>query len=54
MKKILLVLYSPLYIAFWLLHKTARLVLAVSYFGMGEIQMGKDIINYLFKWHGKH
>lgn len=48
------VLYFPIFFAFWLLHKVARLVLAISYFGMLEKTIGKDIINHLFKWHGKH
>ena len=47
-------LYAPVYIASWLLHKVARLVLAISYFGMLEKAIGKDIIKYLFIWHGKH
>lgn len=46
--------YVPVYIAFWLLHKVARLVLAISYFGMLEKTVGKDIIKHLFAWHGKH
>lgn len=43
--------YFPIYLIFWLLHKIARLLLAISYFGMFEKQMGKDIIINLFKWH---
>lgn len=43
--------YFPVYLAFWLLHKIARLLLAISYFGMFEKQMGKGIIINLFKWH---
>ena len=52
--QILEVIYFPAYIAFWLLHKIARLVLAISYFGMLEKIIGKDIIKHLFTWHGKH
>lgn len=48
------VIYAPAYIAFWLLHKVARLLLAISYFGMFEKQIGKDIISNLFNWHGRH
>ena len=48
------VVYAPVYIASWLLHKVARLLLAISYFGMFEKTIGKDIIKYLFIWHGKH
>lgn len=52
--RILGVIYAPIYVAFWLLHKVARLLLAISYFGMFEKQISKDIIKYLFTWHGKH
>lgn len=48
------VIYAPVYVAFWLLHKVARLLLAISYFGMLEKQMSRDIIKYLFSWHGRH
>jgi hypothetical protein len=47
-------IYFPIYILFWILHKVARLVLAISYFGMLEKTVGKDIIKHLFIWHGKH
>lgn len=48
------ILYFPVYLAFWLFHKIARLLLAISYFGMFEKQVGKDIISSLFSWHGRH
>lgn len=48
------VIYFPVYVAFWLLHKLARLLLAISYFGMLEKRIGKDIMAHLFDWHGKH
>ena len=48
------VLYFPVYLAFWLFHKIARLLLAISYFGMLEKQVGKDILLNIFNWHGKH
>lgn len=48
------VLYAPVYVVSWLLHKVARLMLAISYFGMLEKTVGKDIINNLFAWYGKH
>lgn len=47
-------LYSPIYVLFWALHKVARLMLAIAYFGMLEKQAGKDIIKSLFKWHGRY
>ena len=48
------VIYAPIYVTSWLLHKVARLALAISYFGMLEKTVGKDIIKHLFVWHGKH
>ena len=48
------VVYAPVYIASWLFHKVARLALAISYFGMLEKTIGKDIIKHLFIWHGRH
>ena len=48
------IIYFPVYVAFWLLHKVARLLLAISYFGMLEKQVGKDIVLNLFNWHGRH
>lgn len=48
------VLYFPVYLAFWIFHKIARLLLAISYFGMFEKQIGKDILLSLFNWHGRH
>lgn len=43
------VFYFPVYVLAWALHKVARLVLAISYFGMLKKQVGKDIIKSLFK-----
>lgn len=48
------VFYFPVYILAWILHKVARLLLAVSYFGMLQKQYGKDIIKSLFIWRGKY
>lgn len=48
------VIYAPIYLAFWLLHKIARLILAISYFGMLQGRVGKDIIKSLFKWYGRY
>lgn len=48
------IIYFPVYIAFWLLHKIARIFLAISYFGMLEKQMGKDIIFNLLYRYGRH
>ncbi len=43
------VLYFPIYVLAWALHKIARLTLAISYFGMLEPRIGKDVIKSLFK-----
>lgn len=48
------VFYFPVYVLAWILHKVTRLVLAISYFGMLEKQVGKDIIKSLFRWHGRY
>lgn len=42
--------YFPIFLCAWALHKVARFALAISYFGMLEGRMGKDIIRYMF--HG--
>ena len=47
-------LYAPIYILFWVIHKLARIMLAVSYFGMLSPWQGKDILRYLFKPYGKY
>ena len=48
------VLYFPIYLLAWVLHKIARLMLAIAYFGLLNKQVGKDIIKSLFKWHGRY
>lgn len=48
------VLYFPIYFLAWALHKVARFLLAMSYFGMLEKRYGKDIIKSLFAWRGKY
>lgn len=52
--QILGILYIPIYVLSWALHKVARLMLAISYFGLLNKQAGKDIISNLFKQYGKH
>lgn len=45
--------YYPIYAAAWILHKVARLVLALCYFLMFKWRMGSDIIKTLFvKYEG--
>lgn len=48
------IFYFPIYLLAWVLHKIARLLLAISYFGMLHKQYGKDIIKSLFVWRGKY
>lgn len=48
------ILYFPIYLLVWVLHKIARLTLAIAYFGLLNKQAGKDIIKSLFKWHGRY
>lgn len=52
MKKVIIfilkVIYFPVYVAFWFLHKVARLVLAISYFGLFEFNKGYNVIKYIF------
>lgn len=52
--RLLGIVYAPIFLVSWLLHKVARLILAISYFGMLEKQVGKDILKSLFKWHGRY
>ena len=50
LKIIGMVLYAPLYIAFWLLHKAARILLAIAYIGILEPRMAYDIILHLLRF----
>lgn len=50
LKIIGMVLYVPLYIAFWLLHKAARILLAIAYVGILELRMAYDIILHLLRF----
>lgn len=45
------IIYFPIYVFAWLLHKVARILLAVSYFGLLLKRQGMDILKNLFK-HG--
>jgi hypothetical protein len=42
-------IYFPIFVASWLLHKIARLLLSLSYFGMLEPYKGRNVIKWLFK-----
>ena len=40
--------YSPVFIAAWLLHIVARLLLSISYFGLLNASMGRDVFKSIF------
>ena len=44
-------LYFPVFFAAWLLHIIARLLLAISYFGLLNPSKGKDVFNSLFRFN---
>lgn len=52
--QILGILYFPIYLISWILHKVSRLLLAISYLGMLNIKISKDIVTNLFIWNGRH
>lgn len=43
--------YLPVFIAAWLLHIVARLLLSISYFGMLNARMGRDVFKSIFRWN---
>ncbi len=43
--------YSPVFIAAWLLHIVARLLLSISYFGMLNASTGQDVLKSIFRWN---
>lgn len=47
------VIYAPVYALSWVLHKLARLLLAIAYVGLLEGRMARDIIKYMFRPHGR-
>lgn len=47
-------IYYVIYALSWLLHKAARLLLAISYFGMLNKRMAKDILKSLIMGYGKY
>jgi hypothetical protein len=44
-------LYLPVFIASWLLHIVARLLLSISYFGLLNPRKGKDVFSSIFRWN---
>lgn len=47
---ILGVIYSPIYIAAWLLRLVARFLLSISYFGLLQGKMGCQVFKSLFSF----
>lgn len=47
------VLYSPIFILAWLLKPIARVLLAISYFGLLDGKMGKAVLKSAFKMYSK-
>lgn len=43
-------IYSPIYIAAWLLRLVARLLLSISYFGLLQGKMGCQVFKSLFSF----
>lgn len=44
-------LWAPIFIASWLLRIVARFLLSISYFGMLNDKMGRDVFKSLFTWY---
>lgn len=44
------IIYFPVYLLAWTLHKIARILLGISYYGMLNKKMGRDIFKYLFTY----
>lgn len=44
-------IYFPVFFASWLLHISARLLLAISYYGMLNPRVGRDIFRSIFRWN---
>ena len=44
-------LWAPVFIASWLLRIVARFLLSISYFGMLNGKMGRDVFKSLLTWY---
>lgn len=47
------ILYAPIFILAWLLKPIARLLLAISYFGLLDGKIGKAVFKSMFKMYSK-
>lgn len=47
------ILYAPIFVLAWLLKPIARLLLAISYFGLLDGKMGKAVFKSMFKMYSK-
>ena len=45
------IIYAPVFIAAWLLHIVARLLLSIAYFGLLNPKMGRDVFASIFRWN---
>lgn len=48
------ILYIPFFVAFYLLHETSRILLAISYMGLGSPRAAKDILTSIFSRYGRN
>lgn len=48
------IIYAPVYLSAWVLHKIARILLAIAYAGLLNGRVAQDIIKSLFKWREKY
>lgn len=46
-------LYFPIYLLSWVLHKIARILLAIAYFGLLDKTKGVNILKYLLNYGGR-
>lgn len=47
------IIYMPIFLAFFLLHKIARVLLAIAYFGMLKRRMAVDIMKHIFDFYDR-
>lgn len=45
------IIYSPIFLLAWVIRIIARLLLAISYFGLLNFKMAKDVFKSLFIWY---
>lgn len=45
------ILYLPVFVIAWLLHIIARILLGISYYGLLNYPMGRDVLKSLFRFN---